>query len=101
MGPGMALIVLVKEVIYLYFCYCANIGSHISVPCPSLTDPINGTMNCSLGDDGVPSYEDTCSLTCNTGYELTGSDTRTCHSNGSWSGNDDAMCRKGIRLRYV
>ena len=40
-------------------------------------------------------YEgDTCSFTCNTGYELTGSDIRTCQSNGSWSGSDD-VCRRG------
>ena len=51
-------------------------------------------MNCSLGNDNVTSYEDTCSFTCNTGYELTGSDTRTCQSDGSWSGSDD-VCRRG------
>ena len=45
-------------------------------------------ITCSLGDDGVPSYEDTCSFTCNTGYELTGSDAKTCQSDGSWSGSD-------------
>jgi len=45
-------------------------------------------MTCSLGDDRVPSYEDTCSFTCYTGYKLTGSDTRTCQSDGSWSGSD-------------
>ena len=56
-------------------------------------------INCSLGDDGVTSYEDTCSFTCNTGYELTGSDTRTCQSNGSWSGPDD-VCRRG-KLIYI
>ena len=46
---------------------------------------------------------DTCSFTCNTGYELNGSDTRTCQSNGSWSGNDD-VCRRGklnIKLRLL
>jgi len=43
-------------------------------------------INCSLGNDGVLSYEDTCSFTCNTGFELTGSDTRTCQSDGSWNG---------------
>ena len=37
---------------------------------------------------------DTCSFTCNTGYELTGSDTRTCQSDGSWSGSDN-VCKKG------
>ena len=64
------------------------------VPCPSLADPNNGMITCSLGDDGVPSYEDTCNFTCNTGYELTGSDTRTCQSNGNWDGNE-TMCRRG------
>ena len=63
------------------------------VSCPSLTDPSNGMINCSLGDDEVLSYEDICSFTCDTGYELTDSDTRTCQSDGSWSGST-AMCRR-------
>ena len=62
--------------------------------CQSLSDPSNGMMNCSLGDDGVSSYEDTCSFTCNTGYELTGSESRTCQSDGSWSGSS-TMCNRG------
>jgi len=62
--------------------------------CSSFADPNNGVMTCSLGDDGIPSYEDTCSFTCNTGYELTGSDTRTCQSDGSWSGSE-AKCNRG------
>ena len=61
------------------------------VSCQSLTDPSNGMINCSLGDDEVPSYEDTCSFTCDTGYELTDNDTRTCQSDGTWSGNS-TMC---------
>ena len=69
----------------------------VLVPCLSLTDPNNGMITCLLGDDGVPSYEDTCSFTCNTGYELTGSDTRTCQSNGSWSGSD-VVCRRGMSV---
>ena len=64
------------------------------VSCPNLTQLENGMINCSLGDDGVSSYEDTCSFTCNTGYELTGSDTRTCQSGGSWSGNE-SVCSRG------
>ena len=64
--------------------------------CPPLHDPnIEKIMiSCSLGEDNVISYQDTCSFTCNTGYELTDSDTRTCQSDGSWSGRDD-MCRRG------
>jgi len=61
------------------------------VSCPQLTDPSNGMVDCSLADDGTPSYEDTCSFTCNTGYQLNGSATRTCESNGRWSGSD-TMC---------
>ena len=68
---------------------------HTSVSCSSLTNPNNGMIDCSLGDDGVPSYEDTCDFTCNTGYELTGSDTRTCQSNGSWDGTN-TVCRRGM-----
>jgi len=46
-------------------------------------------------------YEgDNCSFTCNIGYELTGSDTRTCQSNGSWSGSDDA-CRRGELFKIL
>jgi len=64
------------------------------VNCPTLVDPNNGVINCSLGDDGVPSYEDICSFTCNTGYELTGNDTRTCQGNGNWT-DTNATCRRG------
>ena len=61
------------------------------VLCPDLTQPNNGTINCSLGDDGVPSYEDICSFTCNTDYELTGNSSRFCESDGTWAGNE-AVC---------
>jgi len=52
-------------------------------------------MNCSLGNDGLPTYQDSCSFTCDSGYELTGSDTRTCQSDGSWSGTE-TMCARGV-----
>ena len=79
--------------IHTYVCTVTHYIAYL-VNCTSLNNPDNGVMNCSLGDDRVPSYEDTCSFTCNTGYELTGSDTRTCQSNGSWSGSD-VVCRRG------
>ena len=62
--------------------------------CSSLTDPNNGMMNCSVAGDGTSSYEYTCNFTCNNDYKLIGSDTRTCQSNGSWSGSD-VVCKRG------
>ena len=63
------------------------------VSCPLLSEPSNGVINCLLGADGISSYEDTCSFTCNTGYELTGSESRTCQSDGSWNGSIAACIR--------
>ena len=93
MGTGVVVMMCVEKV-YIEMVRLDGQCDLSLVPCSSLTDPNNGMITCSLGDDGVPSYEDTCSFTCNTGYELTGSDTRTCQSDGSWSGSDD-VCRRG------
>ena len=52
-------------------------------------------MSCdSTYTTGVGYEGDTCSFTCNTGYKFTGSDTRTCQSDGSWSGSE-ATCTLG------
>ena len=94
LGHNYWLIFLVRLLVPTIL-YCVSMILHFYVvSCPLLTDPNNGVITCSLGDDGVPSYEDTCSFTCNNGYELTGSDTRTCQSDGSWSGSDN-VCRRG------
>ena len=55
-------------------------------------------MSCTSGKVGMGYEGDTCSVTCNTGCELIGNDTRTCQSDGSWSGSSDCVCRKG---RYI
>ena len=57
--------------------------------CIPLDDPDNGASSCTGSV-----YEDTCSFTCDDGYELTGSDTRTCQSDGNWSGTE-TMCIPG------
>ena len=92
----MVVIMYVEEVsVYSYSYVCIKLLYTITVLCPPLTNPDNGIVDCSLGDNGVSSYEDTCSFTCNTSYELTGSDTRTCQSNRSWSGIE-ITCSIGI-----
>ena len=65
------------------------------IQCDSLSIPANGNVFCSSGRVGVGYVGDTCSFKCNIGYELTGSGTRTCRSDGSWSGIN-ITCGRGI-----
>jgi len=62
------------------------------VNCTILTDPPNRVINCTM-DVNDPS----CNFTCNTGYELTGSATRSCQADGSWSGTN-ASCIIGLSI---
>ena len=63
--------------------------------CPSLNAPSNGMISClPLGGDGLHDPGDTCTYTCDTGYEITGNSTRSCQSDGTWSGSD-TMCARG------
>ncbi|XP_078583892.1 P-selectin-like [Branchiostoma floridae x Branchiostoma japonicum] len=50
------------------------------VQCPALSNPTNGAVSYSSRN-----YGDVASYTCNTGYNMAGSSTRTCQSSGSWS----------------
>ena len=54
------------------------------VQCTNLSSPTNGNVSCNSTD--VSRYEDQCLFSCDHGYELTGSVSRQCLSNGSWSG---------------
>ena len=53
--------------------------------CPALSIPDNGNVSCS---EEIISFKagEICNFTCNSGYELTGSNTRMCE-NGNWTGN--------------
>ena len=68
--------------------------------CENISKIDNGDVKCSLGDDGVPSFEDTCTATCNSGYTLTGNDTRACQSDGSWNGIV-VECKRGKNCYIV
>ena len=79
----------------IVYSYVRILIFHIDIQCDDLSTPTNGNVTCSSGRVGVGYEGDTCSFTCNTGYELTGSDTRTCQSDRSWSGTD-TVCRRGM-----
>ena len=65
-----------------------------------LIGPANGMISCSLGGDGLPNPEETCTVTCDDGYELTGSDSRTCQNDGSWNGSDAMCSRSEYHFKY-
>ena len=77
--------------------YLYTLNYILDIQCNNLSIANGEIMSCSSGRVGVGYEGDTCSFTCNTGYELTGSDTRTCQSDGSWSGSDD-VCRRGNNI---
>ena len=47
---------------------------------------LNGNLDCVNGSVGV--YEDSCTFSCNAGYELQGSNNGICLADQSWSGGD-------------
>ena len=48
---------------------------------------MNGTLQCPNGAT-TEVFGDTCTFSCNAGYELQGSNNGTCLANQSWSGGD-------------
>ena len=97
MGPGVVLKASVEEVNTLGRYVCVTYLKPYLVSCPLLITPNNGNVNCGLRGDGLPSFQDICIITCNGGYELIGNETRTCQSDGSWSGNEEnIICSAGI-----
>ena len=51
------------------------------------TAPTNGNFQCPNGA-ATSLIGDTCTFSCNAGYELQGSNNGTCLANQSWSGGD-------------
>ena len=66
-------------------------------PSLPLAAPDNGNIDCELGDDGEANVGDTCTFTCNDGFELTGNDSRSCQIDESWSGTE-TMCIQVIGM---
>ena len=52
--------------------------------CGLLTDPDNGQVNTSSGT----TFGSTATYTCDNGYALSGSQTRTCGADGNWTSSE-------------
>jgi len=53
-----------------------------AVDCGSLISPMNGSMFCSK-----TVFPNSIEFRCDEGFDLLGSEHRTCNSDGKWSGN--------------
>jgi len=63
------------------------------ITCPVLSAPDNGQISCSPGND---SPGDTCTFTCDDGFQIEGTQSRTCQDDGTWNGEDDTVCTGNI-----
>uniref|UniRef100_A0A670HRM2 p-selectin n=1 Tax=Podarcis muralis TaxID=64176 RepID=A0A670HRM2_PODMU len=61
-----------------------------AVQCPSLQTPDNGKGNCSHPYDRF-AYHSSCIFSCNSGFELVGSEELECTDQGNWS-RDVPIC---------
>ena len=59
-----------------------------TVNCGLLTDPTNGQVDTSSGT----TFGSTATYTCDTGYTLSGSQSRTCRADGNWT-STEPLCR--------
>jgi len=61
----------------------------LTVSCPELPSPNNGMIECTGSH-----FEDTCTFSCDGGFVISGSESRTCLGNKTWSGVE-TVCRPG------
>jgi len=73
--------------------------SILGTVCPLLTAPDDGMVDCPLGGEGGASEGDSCTVSCDIGFELQGSISRTCQADGIWSG-DETTCKEGMNAKF-
>jgi len=62
----------------------------LAIACEKLTAPVNGQI---VSDESISRFGSNVTFTCNSGYQLTGSASRTCLTTGAWSGVP-AVCKR-------
>ena len=64
--------------------------------CPAPSAPVNGQVS---GNGN--SFGDVVTFKCNLGYNLTGSATRRCQADGSWSGTQPSCESEFFHMQFV
>ena len=69
---------------------------HIGVNCPVPSAPANGQVS-----GNGSSFGDVVTFKCNLGYNLTGSATRRCQADGSWSGTQPSCESEFFHMQFI
>ena len=69
-----------------------------STTCSDLTPPTSGMIGYNMGTVSLRPVNTVATYTCNTGYTLNGGNTRTCGSDGAWSGSAPTCQGKEYKL---
>ena len=72
--------------------YCSMFVYLSLIDCGTLPNPDNGGVSYS---NGVTTYQEVATFTCDAGYILTGVVTRTCLASGNWDGSSPVCVIKG------
>ena len=75
---------LFKELTFIFYLNCCFVFLQA---CPALSSPSDGYVY----QFASPVFEDVISYSCDLGYALEGTNSRSCLSTGAWSG-DDPSC---------
>ncbi len=92
MELGVGLLQLVKVLFRLIIVYTISFAFISAViTCPVLTDSTHRLVSVTNNNFGS-----NATYACDTGYTLNGDTTRTCGSDGVWSGSEPTCTRKFI-----
>ena len=69
-----------SDIVYGLDCYSQTLQVPNIQDCGPLVNPENGQVNISSGT----TFGSTATYTCNTGYTLSGPQSRTCGADGNW-----------------
>ena len=70
---------------------------HTVVDCGPLTNPLNGQVNTSSGT----TYNEVAAYSCDPGYYIIGSSSRTCQVNGAWNSTVPSCEREFLPELYL
>ena len=73
---------------------------HLSIACEELDAPEFGSIDCSLGEGGVPLPGSTCDYSCDDGYNIGETTSVTCGDDGVWRPGRAVECVKGKCVVY-